>query len=177
MASQIDYSAEAWQESCGHFPLRDRPREELLLLQRHWMWVNTQREAMEQEFGKEAESLEPGPLMMATKGISFMLVWYGLLWGLIEACQKDRGLPLLGVFKADIEGISDLLRRCRNAVLHVPKGKELLDDRIADLVGGVSAITIRRIHRGFGRLFHEEMVRRTAENNAAQALADPAPEA
>ena len=34
-----------------------------------------------------------------------------------------------------------------------------------------------RIHRGFGRLFHEEMVRRTAENNAAQTLADPAPKA
>jgi hypothetical protein len=50
-------------------------------------------------------------------------------------------------------------------------------DYSADLVGGVSAITIRRIHRGFGRLFHEEMVRRTAENNAAQALADPATEA
>ena len=88
MASQIDYSAEAWQESCGHFPLRDRPREELLLLQRHWMWANTQREAMEQEFGTEAESLEPGPLMMATKGISFMLVWYGLLWGLLRPARK-----------------------------------------------------------------------------------------
>jgi hypothetical protein len=59
----------------------------------------------------------------------------------------------------------------------VPDANELLDERIADLVGGVSATTIRRIHRGFGRLFREEMVRRTAENKAAQALADPAPEA
>ncbi len=67
------------------------------------MWANAQREAMEQEFDKEAESLEPGPQMMATKGISFMFVWYGLIWSVIEACQKDRGLPLLGVFKADIE--------------------------------------------------------------------------
>jgi hypothetical protein len=69
MTSEIDYSATAWQESCWHFPLRDRPREELLLLQRHWMWANVQREAMGQEFDKEAESLEPGPLMMATKGV------------------------------------------------------------------------------------------------------------
>jgi hypothetical protein len=41
------------------------------------------------------------------------------------------------------------------------------------LVSGVSADTIRRIHRGFGRLFYEEMQRRTAQNLAAQALARP----
>jgi hypothetical protein len=34
--------------------------------------------------------------------------------------------------------------------------------------GGVSATTIRRVHRGFGRLFYEEIQRRTAENLAAQ---------
>jgi hypothetical protein len=176
MTSEIDYSAAAWQESCGHFPLRDRPREELLLLHRHWMWANVQREAMGQEFGKEAESLEPGPLMMATKGISFMFVWYGLLWSVIEATTA-RKIDLRGAFNADIAEASPKLRKCRHAIMHVPDANELLDERIADLVGGVSATTIRRIHRGFGRLFREEMVRRTAENKAAQALADPAPEA
>jgi len=69
MTSEIDYSAAAWQESCGHFPLRDRPGEELLLLHRHWMWANVQREAMEQEFGKEAES-QTGKLMLVPVDVS-----------------------------------------------------------------------------------------------------------
>ena len=176
MTSEIDYSAAAWQESCGHLPLRNMPREELLLLHRHWMWANAQREAMGQTFGKEAESLEAGPLMMATKGISFMFVWYGLLWSVIEATRARR-LDLRGAFDAEITEVSPKLRKCRHAIMHVPDANALLDERIADLVGSVSATTIQRIHRGFGRLFHEEMVRRTAADKATQPFADLAPEA
>ena len=115
----------------------------------------------------------PGPLMMAIRGVAFMFVWYGLLWSVIEACTKERPFDLRGTFKTDIDNVSDLLRRCRNVVLHVPSTNELFDDRIGDLMSGVSANTIRRIHRGFGRLFYEEMQRRTAQNLAAQALARP----
>ena len=131
--------------------MRDRPREELLLLQRHWMWA------------------KPGPLMMATKGISFMVVWYRLLWSVIEATTA-RKIDLRGAFNADITEVSPKLRKCRHAIMHVPDATELLDERIADLVGSVSATTIRRIHRGCGRLFHEEMVRRTAEKGPRSRL-------
>ena len=168
MPNGIDYTPEEWETSAGHLPLKACPTEELMLLQRHWMWANVQREAMEQMFGTPEEPVEPGPMMMATKGVTFMFVWYGMLWSVIESCLKDRSLDFRGAFKADIDEVSDRLRLSRNAVLHVPKKNQLLDERIEDLVGNVSAITIRRIHRGFGRMFHDEMVRRTAENNAAQ---------
>jgi hypothetical protein len=53
--------------------------------------------------------------------------------------------------------MSYTLRRCRNAVLHVPTGNDLLDRRIEELVAvGDSPTAIRRIHRGFGRLFLHE---------------------
>ncbi len=100
-----------------------------------------------------------------------------MLWSVIEACTVERRLDLRGTFRTEIDEIGTKLKKCRHAVMHVPKGNELLDDRISDLVASVSATTIRRIHRGFGRLFHEEMARRTTENNAAHALARPATEA
>ena len=167
MATEIDYSPEEWQASAAHFPLKDCPREELLLLHRHWMWANVQREAMAQTFVTQGEPVDDWPAGMASRGIGFMFVWYGMLWSVIEACTVERKFDLRGAFKAEIDEVSPKLKKCRHAIMHVPEKNELLDERIADLVGGVSATAIRRIHRGFGRLFYEEMQRRTAENLAA----------
>jgi hypothetical protein len=177
MPKGIDDTAEEWVESAGHFPLTICEKEEMLLLHWHWMWANVQREAMEGTFGTEDMSVDDWPAGMASRGIAFMFVWYGMLWSVIEACTRERKIDLRGALKADIDEVSPKLKQCRHAIMHVPKSNELLDERIADLVGGVSATTIRRIHRGFGRLFHAEMQRRTAENLTAQALARPAPEA
>jgi hypothetical protein len=59
-------------------------------------------------------------------------------------------------------------------VLHVPRGNELMDSRIEQLVTtGDSPTTIRRIHRGFGRLFLEELDRRRrAERHATGPLSE-----
>jgi hypothetical protein len=131
MQTQIDYSAVEWQASVGHFPLTACTREELLLLHRHWMWANQQREAMERTFGTDCAPSETGPLMMASVGIGFMFVWYGMLWTVIEACTVERSLDLRGAFRAEIDKVGPQLKHCRNAVMHVPKSNALLDDRIA----------------------------------------------
>ena len=103
---------------------------------------------------------EPGPLMIATREIGFLFVWYGLLWAVIEACIDDRHIDIRGPLREDITQMSDRLRRCRNAVLHVPRSGELLEDRIqAHVAEHDSAATFRRIHRGFGRLFIDESAR------------------
>ncbi len=167
MAIGIDYTSEEWQLSAGHFPLSRRPPEDLPLLHRHHMWANQQREAFFRLLENPSAGFgEPGPLMMATREIGFMFTWYGLLWAVIEACidpDEDRNVDIRGPFRHDIEQMSGLLRRCRNAVLHVPRSGGLLDARIQELVAEPnSAITLRRIHRGFGRLFLDEF-RRTRQ--------------
>jgi hypothetical protein len=56
---------------------------------------------------------------------------------------------------ADIEAMAVLLRRCRNAILHVPEKNH--DPRLFELMKNRgSAAVISRISTGFGRLFIEE---------------------
>ena len=53
------------------------------------------------------------------------------------------------------------LRRCRNAVLHVPRSGEYFDQRIIDLLGYPDSVgLIRTVHSAVGRLLLEEMRRR-----------------
>lgn len=174
MPEGTDYAPEEWGTSAGHFPLRGCTDEELALVHRHWMWANQQREAFDRSL-TAADLRDPGPAMLATVSMGFMFAWYGMLWAVVEACVEDRRLPIAGAFQADIEHMSDLLRRCRNAVLHVPRNNSLLDTRIEQLVAEPTAVErIRRIHRGFGRLFLEEFARRRqAEVVASTPLAEP----
>jgi hypothetical protein len=162
MAGEFEYTEQEWAASTGHRPLSECPSEKLLLLHRHWMWANLQRIEFDRNLGKD-DVAEPGPLMMVSRSMGFMLVWYGMLWSVIEAI-RDRHIHLRGRFAADVDQMSELLRLCRNAVMHVPKTNELLDKRIERLVSvSDSPITLRRLHGGFGRLFREEVLRRTAE--------------
>jgi len=93
-----------------------------------------------------------------------MFVWYGMLWAIIEACidpNEGRNIDLRGPFRRDIDQLADVLRRCRNAVLHVPRTGDYLDVRIQALVQEpASAVTIRRMSTGLERLFLEEFARR-----------------
>jgi hypothetical protein len=166
MSGEFEYTEEEWADSTDHRPLAACPSEELLLLHRHWMWANLQRIEFDRNLGKE-DLGEPGPLIMASRGMGFMFAWYGMLWSVIEATVRDRHIELRGRFATDIDKMSEALRLCRNAIVHVPKTNELLDKRIERLVTvGDSPMSLRRLHSGFGRLFREEFHRRTAENNA-----------
>ena len=168
MLTGIDYTDDEWNCSIGHEPIRDLPPADRLLLHRHWMWANQQREAFDRLLQNPSLDFpKPGPLMMATREMGFMFVWYGLLWSVIEACvgPRGRGLDIRGPFRSDIDKMSDLLRRCRNAVMHVPGPGELLDARIEKLVSEPDAVMlIRRIHRGFGRMFLEAFKRDIASD-------------
>jgi hypothetical protein len=172
MRTGIDYSADEWTESAGHRPLQRVAAEDLALLHRHYMWANQQREAFFKLLENPSpDTLTPGPLMMATREMGFMFVWYGLLWSVLEGLRA-RKVDIRGPLLEDIDGMADRLRRCRNAVMHVPDSGQLLDPRIEDLVTPPeSAIAIRRIHRGVSRLFIEEIKRRT---NDAELPSDSA---
>ncbi len=165
MTASVDYSEEEWQAAAGHYPLSVLTKQDLLLLHRHWIWSNLQRESCDRALQSAApDDFESGPAMMATRALGFMFVWYGMLWSIVESCivpEEGRNLDLRGMLRDDIDRLGPLLRRCRNAVLHVPRKGEYYDDRIHQLVAEPgSALTLRRIHRAFGRMFLEEFRRR-----------------
>lgn len=168
------YSEEEWAASAGHHPLRDRTPEDLLLLHRHWMWANQQREVFEDSLRKFADTdLSMGLAGMANRQFGFMFVWYGMLWAVIEACidpKEGRNLDIRGTFREDIDRLAPVLRPCRNAILHVPPTGELLDDRIVQFVSEQgSVVALRRVSTGFARLFLEEYKRRKSQTQAPAA--------
>lgn len=172
MTTGIDYTEEEWQQAAGHLPLGGLAKEDLLLLHRHWMWANQQREAFDRLLSNNTDNPpEPGPGMMATAEMGHMFVWYGLLWSVVEACVdpgEKRNLDIRDPLRADIDLMTDALRKCRNAVLHVPRSGALIDSRIESLVAeNDSAVRLRRIHRGLGMLFLEELRRRNESSSVA----------
>ena len=180
MTSSVDYSESEWQASAGHHPLSTRSTEDWLLIYRHWLWANQQREAFDRVLEEDSlKTLKPDQTIMISREAGFMFVWYGLLWAVVEACidpKEGRNIDLRGPFRADIDGMAYLLRRCRNAILHVPRSGDYLDARIQDLVSDSEAATkVRRIHRAFGRLLLAESKRREGEvlHAGTDAATDP----
>jgi len=168
--SSFEYSEAEWSASASHYPLRDLEGEDLALIHRHWMWANQMREALDQAILQSPE-LEPSEAMLATRGFGFMFVWYAMLWAVIEACldpNEGRNIDLRGPFRADIDEVTHTLRRFRNAILHIPRAGQYIDARLNALVRQPeSAVLLRRIHGGFGRLFLEEFRRRTLKQHAS----------
>ena len=161
MPYELQYAAAEWKESAGHFPLKDCSEEEFVLLHRHWMWAHQQYQAFEHELQAAEPIGDDGMALMATKGFGFMVVWYGMLWSIIEACTVERRLPIRGHFRVDIDGIAPKLKPFRNAILHDPHTNKYLDSRIDALMAVENAATtIRRIHSSFGRMFLDEANRR-----------------
>lgn len=137
-------------------------QDELLLLHRHWMWAEQQRGRVRSDRVRSwPDNFDSAHGIMATKAMGFMFVWYGLLWSVIDACTRERTLDLLGPLREDMTCMEPTLRPGRNAILHVPRANDLLDQRMAKLIEDrESPVTIRRIRRRFCRLFLEELASR-----------------
>ena len=162
---QAHYTEEEWRPSAGHRPLGGLPLEQLMLLHRHWIWANRQRELFEAEL---VAGRPPRLDNMAANAMSAMFLWYALLWSVIEGAAQ-RGIELRGRFAEDIESISDSLRRCRNAVFHI-SDDTYYDKRLFELMDDPdSAARIRRISSGFGRLFLEEFDKREIRGDEEEA--------
>ncbi len=113
-------------------------------------------------------------MVMVGRGPAFMLVWYGLLWSVIEAVEK-RNMVLRRALGHDMARGRKALKKCRNAILHASHDNSLLDPRITTLIDlPESVVRIRRIHHGLGRLLREEVQRQAA---AQAPLAPPVLEA
>jgi hypothetical protein len=168
MNLQHFYSERDWIESAGHFPLSTRPPEDLALLHRHWIWADQMRDTLDGLIGAQTDAANSGPAMLASPDFGFMFAWYAMLSAVIEACvapAEGRSVDLRGPFRSDIQELMDVLRRFRNAILHVPRAGDYVDDRLTALVIiPTAAVTLRRIHFAFGRLFLDEFARREASS-------------
>ena len=151
----VSRSEEHWLGFGRARPRQGAPVNQVVFLHRHWIWANHQR----QRFRALLPST-PGPsddeAFMASECFGCMYLWYPLLWAVIEGFQ-DRGLEFQGQMAADIAAVSDVLRRCRNAVFHVPKKTVHHDPRLFELMTDpASAAILSRISTGFGRVFIDE---------------------
>ena len=134
-------------------PLRDVDVNQVFLLHRHWIWANYQRSRFESTL-KDAPPPDEGAFM-ADECWASMYLWYGLLWSVIEAFDA-RGIEIRGPMRADIDQLSETLRRCRNVVFHV-SDKDQNDIRLFEFMQlPYSAHALTRISTGFGRMFIEE---------------------
>jgi len=159
----LDYSDEEWAAAVAGEPLKTLPDMELALLHRQWMWANQQRERFDELL---PSSDRDNFVALISKDAGHMLAWYSFLWSVMEAFE-DRGIVFGGRFAEDIAAISDDLRRLRNAVFHVPKVATMHDKRLVAFIGRPDSVDlVRRVHRGFGRLFLTQMRQRTASGAA-----------
>lgn len=152
------YNEEEWRRISEPPPLADLGYEDLLLVHRHWIWANQQRESFDQLLSERQWRTDA--IKFPDKIGGSMVVWYGLLWAVIEAL-KDRRIELRDPLGTDVSELADILRNCRNAVLHVPRSGDYYDRRILSLFDHPdSARLIRTVHSACGRLLLQELQRR-----------------
>jgi hypothetical protein len=126
-----------------------------LTLHRHWIWADSAFRWFERELA--------GPARVTTEDIDLasdrafsMYLWYSLLWSVIEGLQK---LPVViaGAFRDDLRMVREPLRQARNAVMHV-SDDAYFDHRLFRVMDHPdAAAAIRRVHKGYARLFYEEL--------------------
>jgi hypothetical protein len=158
-----DYSQTEWDSAAGHRPLKDLPKEQLLLLHRAFIWANLQKSCADKELARVAKlgkkefekNLIPASVMQ-----SHYYAWYAFLYALIEGFEA-RKLVLRAPFSSDIARMKKTLYEFRNAVFHVPRSR-YNDSRLMALFtsAGTGPDKIRRVHNGFARLLYEELMRR-----------------
>lgn len=152
-----EYSEDDWPTSAGHRLLAGVDVNQVVLLHRHWIAANLQR-ARFYELLPDATGPAEDEAFLASECFVAMYVWYALLWVVIEGFQ-DRAIDIRGPMGADIDAMAAPLRRCRNAIFHVPEKNH--DPRLFELMENRdSAAVISRISTGFGQLFLEEAAAR-----------------
>ena len=148
------YREAEWSEAAGHRPLKDMDANQIVTLHRHFIWAGQQRAHI---YGAVPASRSPeleGNAFYVSELFTAWFLWAALLWTVIEGFN-DRRVDLRGQLAADIDSLSDALRRCRNAVFHVPKKPH--DDRYLALMRLPDAqVVMERVSGGIGRLFTDE---------------------
>ena len=151
---RLEYSEQEWAEAAGHRPLRDMDVNEIVALNRHFVWALQQQKRMSAAVPGSTPPGEEGESFYLSELFSAWFLWAALLWAVIESFQ-DRGIEFRGELAADIDHLGGTLKRCRHAVFHVPRRPH--DPRYFALMRlPDSTETMRRVSWGIGRLFVDE---------------------
>jgi hypothetical protein len=148
------YTDEEWAEAVNGRPMEALSDERFMTLHRHWIWANSAFRWFERELGSPAPANED--IDLASDRSFSMYLWYSLLWSVVEGIQKHP-VVIKGAFRDDLRTVREPLREARNAVMHV-SDDAYFDDRLFLIMGEPdSATAIRRVHKGYARLFFEEL--------------------
>jgi hypothetical protein len=149
---QLTYTDGEWHEISRGRPLAELELTQLMLVHRHWIWARREQELVDMEIraGRAPKAEE-----MAADSVAALFLWYSLLWSVIEALE-EREVVLQGRFADDVQKMSKGLRRCRNAIFHIPRA-DYYDARMFNFMEDPdSGPKIRRISDALGRLLLEE---------------------
>ena len=148
------YTEEEWAEAVDGRPMEALSDERFMTLHRHWIWANSAFRWFERELQKPVPETE-GIDLASDRSFS-MYLWYSLLWSVIEGVQK-HAVMIQGAFREDLRKVREPLHDARNAVMHVSEDA-YYDDRLFRIMAKPdSAMTVRRVHKGYARLFLEEL--------------------
>jgi hypothetical protein len=149
------YTDEQWIEIVEGRPLKFLGREDLVLLDRHWLWADSARRWFERKLSEQADDPPASIDQIHEEWSAAMYVWYGLLWSVIEGMTLRR-VPLQGGLRDDVRRVREPLGKARNAVFHV--GAAYYDARLFEpMQASDSALRIRRAHAGIGNLLLDEI--------------------
>jgi hypothetical protein len=129
--------------------------EALLSIARHWTWADCVRE----QFKVALTGSVPDDLWSFCKRpeVGYMFIWYALLFAVCEGLKEQR--VKIPNAQAEIDGLYQMLKRCRNAVAHVqPRywSQKLLDF----VVLPKNATAVHTVHNATGEWIRDELLRR-----------------
>lgn len=149
-----EYTDEEWGGAVTGRPLSELSDERFMTLHRHWIWANSAFRWFQREL--EVPIAADEGIDLASDRSFSMYLWYSLLWAVIEGVQKHP-VEIAGRFRDDLRDVREPLREARNAVMHVSE-EAYYDDRLFKIMTKRgSAATVRRVHRGYARLFLTEL--------------------
>jgi hypothetical protein len=129
--------------------------EALLSIARHWTWAHCVREQF--KVALSGSVLDDTWLFYKRPEVGYMFIWYALLFAVCEGLKEQR-VMIPGV-QAEIDGLYKMLKRCRNAVVHVQPeswSRKLLDFVVLPENG----TTVHAVHNAIGDWIRDEMLRR-----------------
>lgn len=149
------YTDAEWHDAVEGRPLAEISDERFLTLHRHWIWANSAFRWFERELATPTRATSED-IDLTSSDAFLMYLWYSLLWSVIEGIQK---LPVVigGAFRDDLRMVREPLREARNAVMHV-SDDAYFDRRLFRIMDHPdAAAAIRRVYKGYARLFYEEL--------------------
>ena len=130
--------------------------ETFITLHRHWMWANVMKQHFDGELGKGVKL----PFNIADRPGAYMLLWYGLLFSVLETFQ-NAGITFPDI-QQEIDEIYEPLKDLRNAVFH-PQPRYWPKKLLGFISMKDTPVKVRTVHSFIGGYFLQEIRRNSGD--------------